>query len=191
MLELELVLADAATPRVPTGQETQARLRRAHLPGALDAAPAALEVLHGGTPLYRSSLTPDRREALRPALPSHQQAGAGRRQHRRGCGRSAATEAITEAALGSTGRPAEVLAVSVQLEAEAARLEPGERLSCSRASASARAPSSGWRGQLMRSWAGTRFSRQARRSRGRGRSGPAPRRLSVQASFTRIYSGVS
>ena len=67
VLELELALADVATLEQ---QLTKKRSRVAPLDPAiaagLKAAPAALKILEQGTPLYRSDLHADDREALKP-----------------------------------------------------------------------------------------------------------------------------
>ena len=123
-LELELVLADA------TSLESQ--LSRKRRPGedpalgaAMAVAPAALELLHDGTPLYRSGLSAESRAALRPLFlltnkPLVAVVNVGEGQ----LGETAELEDQVTQHLGGAG---EVLTVCVQLEAEAARLEPEER----------------------------------------------------------------
>jgi ribosome-binding ATPase len=127
VLELELVLVDAAT------LETQiAKKRRPLAPvdpvvqAALAAAPAALEHLHGGTPIYRSALRAELREALRPLFLLTNKPvlavvniGEGALGH---------ADQLVEQIRADLGGKAEVLAVSVQLEAEAAKLDAAERL---------------------------------------------------------------
>jgi GTP-binding protein YchF len=127
VLELELVLVDAAT------LETQiAKKRRPLAPvdpvlqAALAAAPAALEQLHAGTPLHRSSLSADHREALRPLfLLTNKPVLAVVNIGEDALGH---TDGIVERIRSDLGGAAEVLAVSVQLEAEAAKLSPAERV---------------------------------------------------------------
>jgi ribosome-binding ATPase YchF (GTP1/OBG family) len=126
VLELELVMSDAGTLENQINKK-----RRAFAPvepalaAALEVAPSALEQLHGGTPLYRSTLSASQREALRPLFLLTNKPVL-------------AIVNVGEDELGSTGElvaqlaaeigaSAEVLAVSVQLEAEAARLDAGER----------------------------------------------------------------
>ncbi len=123
-LELELLLADA------TSLESQ--LSRKRRPGedpalgaAMAVAPSALELLHDGTPLYRSGLSAESRAALRPLFlltnkPLVAVVNVGEGQ----LGDTAELEDQVAQHLGGAG---EVLAVCVQLEAEAARLEPEER----------------------------------------------------------------
>ena len=126
VLELELVLTDANTI------ETQlAKKRRPLAPvdpalaAALAAAPAALERLHAGTPIYRSTLTAEQREELRPLfLLTNKPALAVINVGEDALGD---TDAIVEQIHLDLGRAAEVLAVCVQLEAEAAALSPSER----------------------------------------------------------------
>ena len=126
VLELELVLADVATLEQ---QLTKKRSRVAPLDPAiaagLKAAPAALEVLQQGTPLYRSGLDEPDRDALRPfflltAKPTMAVINVGESE-------LAGTDELVASMQKEVGGVVDVLAVSVQLEAEAARLEPGER----------------------------------------------------------------
>jgi GTP-binding protein YchF len=124
-LELELVLADASSL---DAQLDRASRRRAAtdpaLAAALAAAPAALEVLHGGTPLYRSTLDAKTREQLRPLFllttkPLLVVVNVGEDD--------LGSEEAAEAVRAQLGEAAEVLTVSVQLEAEAAKLDAAER----------------------------------------------------------------
>jgi GTP-binding protein YchF len=126
VLELEFVLSDAGTLENQINKK-----RRAFAPvepalaAALGVAPKALEQLHAGTPLYRSSLTASETEALRPlflltnkpvlAIVNIGEAELG------------SSEEIVAQVSGELGGDAEVLAVSVQLEAEAALLDAAER----------------------------------------------------------------
>jgi hypothetical protein len=125
-LELELALADVATLE---HQLTKKRSRVAPLDPAialgLKAAPAALKVLEQGTPLYRSSLPKDEREALRPFFlltdkPTMAVINVGEAE-------LGDSDGLVSAVAKEFGEAVDVLAVSVQLEAEAARLDPGER----------------------------------------------------------------
>jgi len=126
VLELELVLADVATLEQ---QLTKKRSRVAPLDPAiaagLKAAPAALKVLEQGTPLYRSNLNEVDREALRPFFlltgkPTMAVVNVGENEL------DAGGELVASVAK-EVGGAVDVLAVSVQLEAEAARLNPDER----------------------------------------------------------------
>src|SRR5205807_8661344 len=88
---------------------------------ALEAASA---VLNAGTPIYRSSLTADERAGLRPFFlltnkPVLAVVNLGEDQ----IAGPAEVVAPVAAELGGAGAPVDVLGVSVQLEAEAARLD--------------------------------------------------------------------
>ena len=126
VLELELALADVATLEQ---QLTKKRSRVAPLDpeiaGGLKAAPAALKSLEQGTPLYRSSLQVDEREALRPfflltSKPTMAVINIGEDE-------LGDSEELVSSVAKELGDAVDVLAVSVQLEAEAARLDPAER----------------------------------------------------------------
>jgi len=126
VLELELVLADTATIEQQLGKKRSrvAPLDPA-LATALKAAPAALEVLEQGIPLYRSTLSTETREALRPFfLLTNKPVIAVVNIGEDDLGRAEEVVAPVASDLGGAGQ---VLAVSVQLEAEAARLDPAER----------------------------------------------------------------
>ena len=126
VLELELALADLATLEQ---QLTKKRSRVAPVDPAvaagLKAAPAAVEVLERGTPLYRSGLHAPDREALKPFFllsnkPTMAVINVGEDELSGGDGLVAAVQQ-------EVGGAVDVLAVSVQLEAETARLDPAER----------------------------------------------------------------
>jgi GTP-binding protein YchF len=126
ILELELVLTDANT------LDTQlTKKRRPGVPvepalaAALEVAPAALEQLHAGTPIYRSTLTATQREALKPMFLLTNKPVLAIVNVAEDA--TDASGAVTAALSAELGGQAEVLAVSVQLEAEAAGLEPAER----------------------------------------------------------------
>jgi GTP-binding protein YchF len=127
VLELELVLADAGTLETQLGKKRKPGSVEPSFQTALDTAPAALEVLHGGTPLYRSSLTADQRQALRPLFLLTNKAVLAIVNTGEDLAQSTAAEAVSARLSEMLGGHAEVLAVSVQLEAEAARLDRGER----------------------------------------------------------------
>ena len=126
VIELELVLADMATLEQ---QLTKKRSRIAPVDPAvaagLKAAPAALSVLEQGTPLYRSSLRVGDREALRPFFlltdkPTMAVVNVGEDELATG-------DELVSSVEKEVGSAVDVLAVSVQLEAEAARLDPAGR----------------------------------------------------------------
>lgn len=125
-LEFEMVLADSSS--LEAQLERSGKKRAAADPAqlkALEVAPKALELLHAGTPLYRSGLGAEELGSLRPLFllttkPFLVVVNVGEDQ-------LGGDDSVAEELRTSLGAGAEVLAVSVQLEAEAARLEPGER----------------------------------------------------------------
>jgi GTP-binding protein YchF len=125
VLELELVLADLATVEGQLDRRRKAARADRSLAGGLAALEAALGPLQAGTPLYRSTLGPDDRAALRPLFlltnkPVLAVVNLGENQ----VGDPAPLLEPVADELGGSG---EVLGVSVELEAEAAQLEPEER----------------------------------------------------------------
>jgi GTP-binding protein YchF len=127
VLELELLLVDVAT------LETQINKKRRSLApvdpvlqAALEAAPRALEQLQSGAPIHRSTLSAEHRAALRPMfLLTNKPVLAVVNIGEDALGQA---DEIVEQIRGDLGGKAEVLAVSVQLEAEAAKLSAAERL---------------------------------------------------------------
>ena len=125
VLEIELTLADLETV------ESQIDKRRKAARGdkSLVDEVATLEIANGllaeGTPLYRSNLTPEQRRLLRPYFlltnrPVLAVVNIGESQ-------LDDAEAIAEPVRAELGGAAEVLTVSVQLEAEAGLLAPEDR----------------------------------------------------------------
>jgi ribosome-binding ATPase len=124
-LELELVLADVATVESQLGKRRKAAKADRSLAGEVTALEAALGELDGGVPVYRSSLGPDVRATLRPFFlltnkPVLAVVNLGDDQ-------VADADRLVKPVEAEFGEAAEVLGVSVQLEAEAARLDEGER----------------------------------------------------------------
>jgi GTP-binding protein YchF len=126
VLELELVLADAGT----VDNQIEKRRKAARADKSLAAEVAALEraqtELQAGTPIYRSVLSPDERLLLRPFFlltnkPVLAVVNLGEDQ----VGDASEIIKPVAAELGSHG---DVLGVSVELEAEAAQLDPGSRV---------------------------------------------------------------
>lgn len=123
VLELELVLADAATLESQVDKRRKAARADKSLVEEVQAIEAALAVLEGGVPIYRSDLSGDVRARLRstflltnkPILVALNVGEEG------GDDDPASLTKAVEAELGASG---EVLAVNVQLEAEAAQLDP-------------------------------------------------------------------
>jgi GTP-binding protein YchF len=125
VLELELVLADAATVEAQTDKRRKAARADKSLQGEVEALEAALAVLEAGTPLYRSELAADIRSTLGPFFlltnkPVLAVVNLGEDQ----LGRE---DELVKPVVDQLGAAGEVLAVSVQLEAEAAQLEASAR----------------------------------------------------------------
>ena len=124
-LELELVLADVDSieSQLPKRQK-MARADKS-LAGEVAAMEAALEVLSGGTPLYRSGLSADVRAGLRSTFlltdkPMLAVVNLGEDQ-------LDDADRLVKPVAEELGDAAEVLGVSVQLEAESARLDAADR----------------------------------------------------------------
>jgi GTP-binding protein YchF len=124
-LELELVLADAATLENQVDKRRKAARADSSLLGEVKAIEAAIEILNGGTPLYRSDMAAEMRTALKPFFlltnkPLLAVVNLGEDQLDR-------MDELVKPVAAELGGAAEVLGVSVQLEAETAQLDPGER----------------------------------------------------------------
>ncbi|HZQ76646.1 MAG TPA: redox-regulated ATPase YchF [Acidimicrobiia bacterium] len=118
-LEFELVLADSAAVEGRLHRQQKAAKGDKSLLAEIAALEKAQALLDEGTPLYRAALTADERELLRQAFllttkPILTVVNIGEDQ-------------LDDAAKLAGAFGEDALAVSVQLEAEAARLEPGER----------------------------------------------------------------
>jgi len=190
VIELELVLADMATLEQ---QLTKKRSRIAPVDPAvaagLKAAPAALSVLEQGTPLYRSSLRVGDREALRPFFlltdkPTMAVVNVGEDELATG-------DELVSSVEKEVGSAVDVLAVSVQLEAEAARLDAAGRAELLEVSASDRARSSASRRLRSTFSASGCSSPPAKTSRGPGSSAEGQRPPNAPESSIPISSGVS
>jgi GTP-binding protein YchF len=125
VLELELVLADAESAENQLSRRKRAAKGDKSLSGDVAVLEAALAELQDGTPIWRSTLSAEQRGLLKPFFlltnkPLLAVVNIGEDQ----LDQADAVAAPVIAALGDAG---EVLAMSVQLEAETARLEPGER----------------------------------------------------------------
>jgi len=125
ILELELVLADAATVDSQVDKRRKAAKTDKSLSGEVAALEAAQVVLQAGTPIYRSTLTAEQKADLRPHFlltnkPVLAVVNLGEDQ-------LAEADEIVKPVAAEMGAAAEVLGVSVQLEAEAAQLPPEER----------------------------------------------------------------
>jgi GTP-binding protein YchF len=125
-LELELVLADAESAEVQLAKRRKMVKGDPSQAAAATVLEAALAELNAGTPLYRSSLTPEQRADLRPMFlltnkPVLAVVNLGEDQLED-------ADALTKPVSAELGDAADVLGVSVQLEAEAARLDPNDRV---------------------------------------------------------------
>ena len=125
VLELELVLADAATVESQVDKRRRAAKSDKSLLGEVAALEAALTELQGGTPIYRSTLSAEHRAALAPAFlltnkPVLAVVNLGEDQ-------AGEAEQVIKPVADELGDAADVLGVSVQLEAETAQLDPAER----------------------------------------------------------------
>ena len=124
-LELELVLADAASVETQLERRRKAAKQDKSLAGEVAALERAVEVLQSATPLYRASLSADERTALQPfflltAKPILVVVNVGEDQ-------LADVDAVVASVASELGNVAEVLGACVQLEAEAAQLDADER----------------------------------------------------------------
>ena len=128
VLELELVLAAAAATESLVGRRRKAAKNDPIARAEVAALEVASTILEAGTPLYRagpSALTPEQRQALRPFYlltdkPVLAVVNLGEDD-------VADPDPVVKPVADALGDAAEVLGVSVQLEAEAARLDPAER----------------------------------------------------------------
>jgi GTP-binding protein YchF len=125
VLELELVLADLASAETQLERRRKAAKQDHSLDGQVAALDKAQGLLVGGTPIYRSSMTTQEREDLRPFFmltnkPVLAVVNLGESDASDDAG-------LTRAVADELGRAAEVLGVSVKLEAEAAQLEKSDR----------------------------------------------------------------
>jgi GTP-binding protein YchF len=125
VLELELVLADAATVDSQIDKRRKAAKADKSLTSEVEALERAKRCLDAGTPIYRSALGPDDRALLRGFFlltnkPVLAVVNLGEDQ-------VGDADAITKPVADELGSHGEALAVSVELEAEAARLDPPDR----------------------------------------------------------------
>jgi GTP-binding protein YchF len=126
VLELELVLADVASAETQLARRRKAAKSDKSLAGDVAALEVALGELQAGTPIYRSTLDRSQKAALRPFFlltdkPVLAVVNLGEDQ-------VADADAFVKPVAAELGAAAEVLGVSVQLEAEASRLDPAERV---------------------------------------------------------------
>jgi ribosome-binding ATPase len=124
-LELELVLADVASLDSQLDKRRKMARADAALKPEVEAGEAALVHLNDGTPLYRAGLPAEQLAALRSFFlltikPVLAVVNLGEDQ-------VADTDTIVKPVIDEMGAAAEVLGVSVQLEAETAQLDASER----------------------------------------------------------------
>jgi GTP-binding protein YchF len=125
VLELELVLADAATVDSQIDKRRKAARADKSLASEVGALERAQASLNGGAPIYRSALDQEDRSLLRPFFlltnkPVLAVVNVGEDQ-------IGQADSIVEPVARELGSYGEVLGVSVELEAEAARLDPLDR----------------------------------------------------------------
>jgi GTP-binding protein YchF len=125
VVETELALADLQSVEGQIEKRRKAARADRSLATEVAALDAAMAVLAEGTPIYRSTLTGEQRAALRPWFlltnkPVLAVVNVGEDQ-------LGELDVVTKPVADAFGAGAEVLAVCVQLEAEAAQLPPGER----------------------------------------------------------------
>ncbi len=125
VLELELVLADAATVDSQIEKRRKAAKSDKSLAGEVEALDRAKAELDSGVPIYRSSLSAEDRALLKPFFlltnkPVLAVVNLGEDQ-------IADPDAVVKPLADELDGHGEVLGVSVKLEAEAAQLEPEER----------------------------------------------------------------
>lgn len=128
VLELELVLADSSAVENLLARRRKAAKNDSVARAEVAALEAAGAILEAGTPLYRAgagALTAEQHEHLRPFFLLTDKAVLA--VVNLGEADVADPDPVVKPVAGALGDAAEVLGVSVQLEAEAARLEPAER----------------------------------------------------------------
>ncbi len=123
-LEFELTLADLASAEQQLERRRKAAKSDKSLAGEVALLESAVATLSGGTPLYRAGLTDEQRAGLKPFFllttkPVLAVVNLGEEQ--------VGDDAIVDAVRTELGDVADVLGVSVQLEAEAAQLPVDER----------------------------------------------------------------
>jgi hypothetical protein len=125
VLELELVLADHASAETQLERRRKAAKQDRSLEGQVAALEKAQVLLAGGTPLYRAALSADEREQLRPFfMLTNKPVLAVINLGEDAVGDAAS---LTRPVSEELGGAAEVLGVSVKLEAEAAQLTAADR----------------------------------------------------------------
>jgi len=125
VLELELVLSDAATVDNQIDKRRKAARSDKSLLGEVEALERAKVELDGGTPIYRSGLSADDRALLRTFFLLTNKSVLA--VVNLGEDQVADAEALIKPVADELGGAGDVLGVSIELEAEAAQLDAGER----------------------------------------------------------------
>ena len=125
-LELELVLADAESAEAQLTKRQKMARTDPSLAASVGVLEKAVAQLNAGVPIYRSSLTDEERAELKPMFllttkPMLAVVNLGEDQ-------LDDADALTKPVAAELGGAADVLGVSVQLEAEATRLDPADRV---------------------------------------------------------------
>ncbi len=125
VVEIELTLADLESVEDKVKKRQKAAEQDPRIRPEVAALEAAVELLAEGTPLYRSDLDEEQRELLKPWFlltnkPVLALVNLGEDQLDE-------VDAVTAPVRESLGDTADVFGVCVQLEAEAAQLDPDER----------------------------------------------------------------
>jgi ribosome-binding ATPase len=125
VVEIELTLADLETVETQIDKRRKAAKGDPSIRDEVAALEAALAVLSEGTPIYRSSLSDAHRRALRSYFlltnkPVLAVVNIGEDDIER-------VDEVVAPVVAEVGERAEVIGACVQLEAEAAQLEPDER----------------------------------------------------------------
>lgn len=125
VLELELVLADVATVDGQIDRRRKAAKSDKSLTGGVEALERAKASLDSGVPIYRSTLDADDRAHLKEFFLLSNKPVLG--VVNLGEDQVADSDSIIKPVAEELGGHGEVLGVSVELEAEAARLDPADR----------------------------------------------------------------
>jgi GTP-binding protein YchF len=125
VLELELVLADAATVDNQIDKRRKAAKTDKSLLGEVEALERAKVQLDGGTPIYRSNLADEDRALLRTFFLLTNKSVLA--VVNLGEDQVSEADALIKPVVDELGGAADVLGVSIELEAEAAQLDPEER----------------------------------------------------------------
>jgi GTP-binding protein YchF len=131
VVELELTYADLETVERQLDKKRKALKGDPNLRGEVEAAEAALALLEAGTPLYRGSLTDDQQAELKPwfLLTNKPVLAVVNLDEEQLADVDTVIKPVEEelSGAGAGGTTAPVFGACVQLEAEAAQLDPEDR----------------------------------------------------------------